>query len=54
MDEDWDYESGPYCPHWGEPGYCDEICKDCGHVCGKHLLECVVDGCTCENFEDKK
>lgn len=25
---DWsNYESGPFCPHWGTPGDCDE-CKD--------------------------
>lgn len=50
---DWDnYESGPFCPHYGDPMECEEICK-CGHACGKHYTECSVGDCKCEKFEDK-
>jgi len=34
---DWtDYESGPFCRHWGDPGDCDIRCADCGDRCGQH------------------
>lgn len=46
-----DYESGPFCRHWGEGGDCDEICcdKKCGHRCSQHALDgaCQEPGCEC-------
>lgn len=36
-DEDWeDYQSGPYCQHWSDPGDCDEICANCGRTWPEH------------------
>lgn len=31
-----DYETGPFCRHWGDPSDCDEVCKTCGHGCTRH------------------
>lgn len=25
---EYEYESGPYCKHWGEPGYCKECAME--------------------------
>lgn len=52
-----EYESGPFCAHWGEPGDCDEPClrEGCKHACRQHGVgECVQDGCECEGliYED--
>lgn len=53
-----DYESGPYCQHWGDPADCEEMC-DCGHPCHSHNYygdkhECCEDGCECEKFTQSK
>lgn len=48
-DEDYEeYTSGPYCPHWREPGDCDEVClnPDCKHRC--HIGDCYERDCPCE------
>jgi len=48
-----DFESGPFCPHWGEEG-CDDICATCGHTCEFHGVydrECRE--CECSTFKDK-
>lgn len=34
-DDSSDYESGPFCIHWGEAVDCDELCM-CGHSCNSH------------------
>ena len=53
------YETGPFCRHWGDPSDCDEICDNCGHACHKHSKwddydsPCNVDECGCQNFGDK-
>lgn len=38
-DEYWDYESGPYCQHWQDPGDCDKICANCGKTCIEHYRD---------------
>ncbi len=52
--EDKEWDSGPYCRHWGDPCDCEDLCV-CGHQCHEHSYhgdECEVDGCKCEEFED--
>ena len=49
-----DYESGPFCRHWGTPGDCERPCDKCGHTCDEHPsgeYRCTVDGCECDGFE---
>jgi hypothetical protein len=51
-----DYESGPYCEHWGDPRYCDKLCS-CSHLCRQHsyyIGYCTVDCCHCRNFKGGK
>jgi hypothetical protein len=48
---DVEYQSGPYCRHWGDPVDCEETCVDCGHRCGVH----PSDGCSrcdCPRWND--
>ncbi len=46
--EDWaDYESGPFCRHYGDPSDCSEKCAVCGHECHEHHLSCDHEGCAC-------
>lgn len=58
-DEDaWeDYETGPFCRHWGDPADCAEVCATCGHRCTNHEWEapgeCTVEGCECKEWKDK-
>jgi len=55
-DEYWDnYESGPFCRHWGECD-CEVVCARCGH---KHYEHDLFDGdlepcnsCDCPGFVD--
>ena len=35
-----EYESGPFCRHWGDPADCDELCANCHHKCSWHQDEC--------------
>ncbi len=54
-----DYDSGPFCQHWGDPADCDEVCATCGHRCWEHEhwdapRACDVDGCECKGFKDKE
>lgn len=55
-ERDWEnYETGPFCRHWGDPSDCDELCKGCGHKCREHSYgnddaECMEDGCECKNW----
>lgn len=50
-DVDWDdYESGPFCRHWSDPGDCDELCANCKHKC--HGDECREDGCNCTEWKE--
>lgn len=56
-DEQQEWDSGPYCRHWGDPIDCDKICV-CGHECCKHnwyiegCIECEKAGRTCVEFKD--
>ncbi len=51
-DEIEDYESGPFCRHWGDPADCDEPCARCGHRCSDHPYDgcCDEDDCSCPDF----
>jgi len=55
-DDRSDYDSGPFCRHWGDPSDCDEVCLTCGHKCCEHDhcgdLVCHVEGCECKEFKD--
>ena len=55
-DDNWEsYESGPFCPHWGDPSDCDEPCGTCGHPCSLHGSgECRSEECSCEGFVEPK
>lgn len=47
-----EFDSGPYCRHWSDPGDCTEACARCGHECRRHGGdECREDGCECREFE---
>jgi len=51
-EEDYGFESGPFCRHWGDPSNCDEKCKRCGHFCCRHedAASCNEEGCACEGW----
>lgn len=56
MDDDpWeDYETGPFCRHWGDPSECEKLCK-CGHQCHEHYdSNCDVDDCQCEDWDERE
>jgi hypothetical protein len=43
---DWEnFDSGPFCRHWGELGGCDEACARCGHGCNVHRGTDACDEC---------
>lgn len=54
-DTDWtDYESGPFCRHWGDPSDCDILCENCLHRCGSHEMDegrTDCHECDCEKWE---
>lgn len=57
-DDDEGYESGPFCRHYNELGYCDEVCA-CDHKCNDHdpwgdVGRCEVAGCACDSWKDKE
>lgn len=47
-----EYNSGPFCRHWGDPSDCDEKCAACNHECHSHRGECNVEDCTCLRWEE--
>jgi hypothetical protein len=53
-ESDWsNYETGPFCRHWGDPVDCDIKCANCGHGCTQHEAEdgrreCFMPDCDCE------
>ena len=58
---DWEnFDSGPFCRHWGDPSDCDELCATCGHRCTDHSygngepFECMVDDCKCEEWVESQ
>lgn len=54
---DCDYDSGPFCRHWGDPADCEEVCV-CGHSCTEHEFAepgaCLVVGCECQRWREAK
>jgi hypothetical protein len=52
-----EYDSGPFCRHWGDPSDCEEICTTCGHICTRHAWyapsECNEEGCSCVEYVDE-
>lgn len=52
-DEEGEFDSGPYCRHWGDPVDCDEKCAHCGHECCVHWALDGCQDCNCEEFMDK-
>lgn len=54
-DEFEDYDSGPFCRHWGDPSDCEEVCAACDHSCPQHSYyddEC--NECDCRAFVDEE
>ena len=48
--EEWD--SGPFCQHWGDPSDCEILCA-CGHKCCEHGTgPCKSESCHCNGFVD--
>lgn len=51
--DDWsDYESGPFCAHWGGED-CDHPCGACGHRCHSFDDVCPTEGCGCEECTEE-
>jgi hypothetical protein len=56
--QDWsDYETGPFCRHWGDPADCAIECATCGHKCTQHgamdgMWECNEYDCACEEWKE--
>lgn len=51
------YETGPFCRHWGDPSDCAILCAVCGHKCTRHECEdgrreCLEDDCDCERWTE--
>lgn len=51
-----EWNTGPFCRHWGDPADCDILCT-CKHPCKIHDLdddssECNEEGCGCKKFEE--
>lgn len=47
-----DWQSGPFCQHYGDPSACDEKCA-CGHKCNAHQHDyCIEADCPCEEWSD--
>ena len=60
-DDSWeDYETGPFCRHYHDPGDCDKPCERCGHSCSAHGAgvedddPCSRDGCACYGWVDDR
>ena len=52
-DTDWaEYESGPYCRHWGDPFDCDIACATCHHPCNKHWWNDECRECECLEWKE--
>ena len=50
------YETGPFCRHYGDPVECEHVCV-CGHRCPQHYSgdgeECMEDGCGCAGYAEQ-
>lgn len=56
-DDDREYESGPFCRHWGDPADCEEVCGTCGHHCCRHWFsdgDSSCNDCDCEAWTEKE
>jgi hypothetical protein len=53
-DDAWDnYESGPFCRHWGDPSDCDELCLTCNHRCVDHgFSDSECNECDCGGWKE--
>jgi hypothetical protein len=61
VEDNTEYDTGPFCRHFGDPADCDIECLHCGHPCFAHgqepgNAEChfVSDAgvaCTCMEWE---
>lgn len=52
---DREWNSGPFCRHYGDPSDCETECGACGHSCHYHHdEECMVEGCQCAGWEEKE
>jgi len=57
--DDEEYNSGPFCRHFGDPWDCSRLCAACGHNCHQHGSghdneePCDQPGCFCEGWEEK-
>lgn len=54
--QEWD--SGPFCRHFGDPSDCAEVCARCGHRCVDHQYGdgesfCLDEDCDCPSWEDE-
>lgn len=54
-EHDWaGEESGPFCRHWSEAGYCEQVCSACGHSCPSHDSgPCSTERCQCDGFAEE-
>ncbi len=46
-----DYETGPFCRHWGDPSDCEDLCM-CGHQCSEHPWDDEGSLCACEEWRE--
>ena len=56
MTDDWgDYESGPFCRHWGAYGDCDIVCTTCRHPCEHHGISSEIgcEDCECPTWKEE-
>lgn len=59
MSEDWDeFDSGPFCRHWGDPSDCEETCANCSHKRTEHDAEegesvCMAEDCECVEWVEE-
>ena len=52
-----DYESGPFCRHWGDPSDCDNECATCHHYCYQHGQsegDFACNECECEKWAEEE
>ncbi len=56
-EDPWEnYETEPFCRHFGDPHDCEEKCARCGHKCSEHGAgveddqQCSHQGCYCAGW----
>lgn len=50
-EDDVEYDSGPFCIHFGTPGECEEECLACGHMCKDHPFGDECNLCDCKEIK---